>query len=91
MALAHLDCARWLLLTILNGYEGGEILSLPRRKNVRISRVIARAHYDDEVDFTSPSAAGGSGGDGRTEIAGTMMLTLLAKRHRPARGVRVTG
>jgi CPA2 family monovalent cation:H+ antiporter-2 len=37
MNLAHLDCARWLLLTIPNGYEAGKS-SLPRAKNARISR-----------------------------------------------------
>ncbi len=38
MELAHLDCARWLLLTIPNGYEAGEIVA-SARKNVRISRL----------------------------------------------------
>jgi CPA2 family monovalent cation:H+ antiporter-2 len=30
MNLAHLDCARWLLLTIPNGYEAGEIVAAAR-------------------------------------------------------------
>lgn len=38
MELAHLDCARWLLLTIPNGYEAGEIVA-SARENVRISRL----------------------------------------------------
>lgn len=37
MNLAHLDCARWLLLTIPNGYEAGEIVASAREK-VLISR-----------------------------------------------------
>ncbi|KAF0664494.1 cation:proton antiport protein, partial [Salmonella enterica subsp. enterica serovar Worthington str. BCH-4719] len=32
MNLAHLDCARWLLLTIPNGYEAGEIVASAREK-----------------------------------------------------------
>ncbi|CDL09333.1 POTASSIUM/PROTON ANTIPORTER ROSB [Klebsiella pneumoniae IS43] len=32
MELAHLDCARWLLLTIPNGYEAGEIVASAREK-----------------------------------------------------------
>ncbi len=38
MNLAHLDCARWLLLTIPNGYEAGKS-SLPPARNARISRL----------------------------------------------------
>jgi CPA2 family monovalent cation:H+ antiporter-2 len=53
MNLAHLDCARWLLLTIPNGYEAGEIVASARE--VPNIEIIARAHYDDEVD-TLPSA-----------------------------------
>ncbi|SQC08880.1 Potassium/proton antiporter RosB [Klebsiella pneumoniae] len=50
MELAHLDCARWLLLTIPNGYEAGEIVASAREKCPNIE-IIARAHYDDEVDY----------------------------------------
>ncbi|XPE62085.1 NAD-binding protein [Shigella flexneri] len=32
MQLAHLECAKWLILTIPNGYEAGEIVALPARK-----------------------------------------------------------
>lgn len=50
MELARLDCARWLLLTIPNGYEAGEIVTAAREKREDIG-IIARAHYDDEVSY----------------------------------------
>ena len=50
MELARLDCARWLLLTIPNGYESGEIVTTAREKFNDIE-IIARAHYDDEVEY----------------------------------------
>ena len=50
MDLARLDCARWLLLTIPNGYEAGEIVTAAREKRPTIE-IIARAHHDDEVDY----------------------------------------
>ncbi len=50
MELAGLDCARWLLLTIPNGYESGEIIATARARNPTIE-IIARAHYDDEVTY----------------------------------------
>ena len=43
MELAHLDCARWLLLTIPNGYEAGEIVASAREKCPNIE-IIARAN-----------------------------------------------
>ncbi|EOZ3048021.1 YbaL family putative K(+) efflux transporter [Enterobacter roggenkampii] len=85
MELAHLDCARWLLLTIPNGYEAGEIVASARAKCPNIE-IIARAHYDDEVDYITERGA-----DkvvmGEREIANTM-LTLLEK---PPVEVAVTG
>ena len=50
MDVARLDCARWLLLTIPNGYESGEIIAAAREKRPDIA-IIARAHYDDEVTY----------------------------------------
>ena len=50
MDLARLDCARWLLVTIPNGYEAGEIVASARTKRPNIE-IIARAHYDDEVTY----------------------------------------
>lgn len=50
MELAGLECARWLLLTIPNGYESGEIIASARAKRPTIE-IIARAHYDDEVTY----------------------------------------
>ncbi len=76
MALAHLDCARWLLLTIPNGYEAGEIVAAAREKNPHIE-IIARAHYDDEVEYITERGAN-QVVMGEREIANTM-LTLLEK------------
>ncbi|KMJ44556.1 YbaL family putative K(+) efflux transporter [Xenorhabdus khoisanae] len=50
MALARLDCACALFLTIPNGYEAGEIVANAREIRPDIS-IIARAHYDDEVTY----------------------------------------
>ncbi|MDO2439866.1 YbaL family putative K(+) efflux transporter [Enterobacter nematophilus] len=76
MELAHLDCARWLLLTIPNGYEAGEIVASAREKCPTIE-IIARAHYDDEVEYITERGAN-QVVMGEREIANTM-LTLLAK------------
>lgn len=74
MNLAHLDCASWLLLTIPNGYEAGEIVTCAREKCQNIE-IIARAHYDDEVDYITERGA-----DhvvmGEREIANTMLGIL---------------
>ncbi|MBC8951704.1 YbaL family putative K(+) efflux transporter [Xenorhabdus sp. PB62.4] len=50
MALARLDCACTLFLTIPNGYEAGEIVANAREIRPDIS-IIVRAHYDDEVAY----------------------------------------
>ncbi|EKN4698617.1 Kef family K(+) transporter [Yersinia ruckeri] len=74
MSLARLDCARWLLLTIPNGYEAGEIVASAREKRPDI-KIIARAHYDDEVIYISDRGA-----DqvvmGEREIANSMLNIL---------------
>lgn len=74
MDLARLDCARWLLLTIPNGYEAGEIVTAAREKRPTIE-IIARAHHDDEVNYITERGA-----DrvvmGEREIANSM-LTLM--------------
>lgn len=76
MSLAHLDCARWLLLTIPNGYEAGEIVTCAREKCPDIE-IIARAHYDDEVDYITERGANHVV-MGEREIA-TTMLGMLPK------------
>ncbi|MBD8214420.1 YbaL family putative K(+) efflux transporter [Erwinia persicina] len=83
MALARLDCARWLLLTIPNGYEAGEIVTAARETRPNIE-IIARAHYDDEVDYIMERGA-----DrvvmGEREIANSMLnLLLLSPVETPA-------
>ncbi|WP_241595385.1 YbaL family putative K(+) efflux transporter [Rosenbergiella epipactidis] len=50
MALMRLDCAQWLLLTIPNGYESGEIAATAREQRPDLA-IFARAHHDDEVDY----------------------------------------
>jgi len=50
MELMRLDCAQWLLLTIPNGYESGEIAATAREKRPDLA-IFARAHHDDEVDY----------------------------------------
>lgn len=74
MNLAHLDCARWLLLTIPNGYEAGEIVTCAREKYPGIE-IIARAHYDDEVDYITERGANHVV-MGEREIAATMLGML---------------
>ncbi|WP_369788823.1 YbaL family putative K(+) efflux transporter [Rouxiella sp. WC2420] len=74
MELAGLDCARWLLLTIPNGYESGEIIASARAKRPTIE-IIARAHYDDEVSYIMARGA-----DkvvmGEREIANNMLNSI---------------
>ena len=74
MDLARLDCARWLLLTIPNGYEAGEIVTAAREKRPTIE-IIARAHHDDEVNYITERGANRVV-MGEREIAGSM-LTLM--------------
>lgn len=50
LALARVDCASWLLVTIPNGYEVGEIVTAARQKQTDID-IIVHAHYDDEVEY----------------------------------------
>ncbi|MDC9587869.1 YbaL family putative K(+) efflux transporter [Xenorhabdus sp. XENO-10] len=50
MALARLDCACTLFLTIPNGYEAGEIVANAREIRPDIN-IIVRAHYDDKVTY----------------------------------------
>lgn len=82
MNLAHLDCARFLLLTIPNGYEAGEIVAAAREKNPHIE-IIARAHYDDEVDYITERGAN-EVVMGEREIANTMLALLTTPASEPA-------
>jgi len=81
MNLAHLDCARWLLLTIPNGYEAGEIVTCAREKCPDIE-IIARAHYDDEVDYITERGANHVV-MGEREIAATMLGMLPKPQPQP--------
>ncbi|ABS48797.1 MULTISPECIES: YbaL family putative K(+) efflux transporter [Yersinia pseudotuberculosis complex] len=74
MALGRLDCARWLLLTIPNGYEAGEIVASARIKRPDLE-IIARAHYDDEVVYISDRGAN-QVVMGEREIANSMLNML---------------
>ena len=74
MELARLDCARWLLLTIPNGYEAGEVVTAAREKHQNIE-IIARAHYDDEVEYIMERGASRVV-MGEREIASSMLQIL---------------
>ncbi|WP_113627419.1 YbaL family putative K(+) efflux transporter [Pectobacterium peruviense] len=74
MDIARIDCARWLLLTIPNGYEAGEIVAAAREKRADLE-IIARAHYDDEVSYITEHGAN-EVVMGEREIANSM-ITLL--------------
>lgn len=50
LELMKLDCARWLVLTIPNGFESAEIASKAREKVANI-QIFARAHHDEEVNY----------------------------------------
>ncbi|WAS99913.1 YbaL family putative K(+) efflux transporter [Rouxiella chamberiensis] len=73
-ALAGLDCARWLLLTIPNGYESGEIIATARAKRPTLE-IIARAHYDDEVTYIMARGAN-KVVMGEREIANNMLDSI---------------
>ncbi|PWC18097.1 YbaL family putative K(+) efflux transporter [Brenneria corticis] len=81
MEIARLDCARWLLLTIPNGYEAGEIVAAAREKRDDLE-IIARAHYDDEVAYITEHGAN-QVVMGEREIANSM-ITLLKLEEVPA-------
>lgn len=74
MDLARIDCARWLLVTIPNGYEAGEIVASARLKRPDI-KIIVRAHYDDELTYISERGAN-QVVMGEREIANTMLRML---------------
>ncbi|WP_337234910.1 YbaL family putative K(+) efflux transporter [Proteus terrae] len=48
LALARIDCAKSLLLTIPNGYEAAEIAETARSMNPDLN-IIVRAHFDDII------------------------------------------
>ena len=73
-SLAGLDCARWLLLTIPNGYESGEIIATARAKRPTLE-IIARAHYDDEVTYIMARGAN-KVVMGEREIANNMLNSI---------------
>ncbi|WP_130834269.1 YbaL family putative K(+) efflux transporter [[Erwinia] mediterraneensis] len=77
MELARLDCASWLLLTIPNGYESGEIVAAAREKRDNLE-IIARAHYDDEVNYILERGASRVV-MGEREIASSMLQMLEAE------------
>ncbi|KYP95644.1 hypothetical protein BG74_08495 [Sodalis-like endosymbiont of Proechinophthirus fluctus] len=56
MALARLETACWLLVTIPNGFEAGEIVTLARERYPDLT-IIVRAHYEDEVNYITGGGA----------------------------------
>ncbi|MGP1928270.1 MAG: YbaL family putative K(+) efflux transporter [Arsenophonus sp. NC-WZS1-MAG3] len=80
MKLARIDCAQTLLVTILNGYEAGQIIEKARSLNPDIT-IIVRAHYDDEARYIRERGANHIV-IGEYEIAKTM-AHFLAKKKAP--------
>ena len=78
MDLARLDCARWLLLTIPNGFEAGEIVTAAREKRPAIE-ILARAHHDEEVSYITERGAN-QVVMGEREIANSMLAIMLAEK-----------
>ncbi|MCE4067749.1 MULTISPECIES: YbaL family putative K(+) efflux transporter [Pseudomonas] len=53
---ANITSARWLLIAIPNGFEAGTIASHARAINPSLD-IIARAHFDAEVDYLEQNGA----------------------------------
>ncbi|MDF3933440.1 YbaL family putative K(+) efflux transporter [Pseudomonas citronellolis] len=56
LALANVTAARWLLIAIPNGFEAGQIASHARAANPNLD-IIARAHFDAEVEYLEQNGA----------------------------------
>ncbi len=56
LELANVAAARWLLIAIPNGLEAGQIAIHARAANTELD-IIARAHFDDEVDYLQQHGA----------------------------------
>ncbi|QIQ20835.1 Kef family K(+) transporter [Zophobihabitans entericus] len=56
LELAHLDRARWLIISTPNGYEAGEICFLAREARPDLE-IYVRAFYDDEIEYISERGA----------------------------------
>jgi CPA2 family monovalent cation:H+ antiporter-2 len=50
LELANVTAARWLMIAIPNSLEAGQIAIHGRQANADLD-IIARAHFDDEVDY----------------------------------------
>ena len=74
LSLARLDCAHWLLLTIPNGFEAGQIVAMARAKRPDL-HIVARAHYDEEVTYITERGAT-QVVMGEREIANSMISLL---------------
>ncbi|WP_437879922.1 YbaL family putative K(+) efflux transporter [Pseudomonas sp. LRF_L74] len=56
LELAQVEHARWLLIAIANGFEAGQIAQQARALNPDLE-IIARAHFDAEVDYLEQNGA----------------------------------
>lgn len=56
LKLAHIDKAKWLIISTPNGYEAGEIASLARGIKPDIN-IYVHAFYDDEVEYIAEHGA----------------------------------
>src|SRR5215471_11615574 len=75
---ANLAAARLLLVAIPNGFEAGQIIEQARAANPDIE-IVARAHFDAEVDYLFARGAN-TVIMGEREIARTMMDYARAKK-----------
>ena len=56
IAAANLAAARWLVVAIPNAFEAGQIVQKARKANAKLD-IIARAHFDAEVDHLTKCGA----------------------------------
>ncbi|WP_374438551.1 YbaL family putative K(+) efflux transporter [Pseudomonas panipatensis] len=56
LAQANIEAARWMLIAIPNGFEAGRIASQARAANPGLE-IIARAHFDAEVEYLEQNGA----------------------------------
>ncbi|WP_392566541.1 YbaL family putative K(+) efflux transporter [Utexia brackfieldae] len=74
LQLAHLDKAKWLIISSPNGYEAGEISSQAREMRPDIE-IYVRAFYDDEAEYIAEHGAT-KVITGENEIAGHILALL---------------
>jgi CPA2 family monovalent cation:H+ antiporter-2 len=82
LAAANVRQARLLVVAVPNGFEAGQIVQQARRANPGIE-IIARAHYDAEVEYLSKLGAN-SVIMGEREIARAMIEQVRGDKEEPS-------